>query len=166
MSKSKPTMNIWWPQTIHPNTAIINKAINIESLPNIIHWLNLESISVIKPKAGKTKIWTSGCPKNQNKCWNNIKSPPLNGSKKEQLKCRSKIIIVITPARTGRLIINKTDVKNIDQQYKGKNRNELIIERLEDFNKVTIKLIDPNKLLNPTMCKEKHKINRRIIYNW
>ena len=34
--------------------------------------------------------------------------------------------------RTGRLIINKTDVKNIDQQYKGKNRKELIIERLLD----------------------------------
>jgi len=92
---------------------------------------------------------------NQERCWNNIRSPPLNGSGKEQLKCRSKIIIVITPARTGRLIINKTDVKNIDQLYKGKNRNELIIERLEDFNKVTIKLIDPNKLLNPTMCREK-----------
>ena len=156
MSKSKPTMNIWWPQTIDPNTAIINKAINIESLPNIIHWLNLESISVIKPKAGKIKIWTSGCLKNQGKCWDDNKSPPLNGSKEGQLECRSEIIIVITPARTGGLIINKTDVKNIDQQYKGKNRNELIIERLEDFNKVTIELIDPNKLLNPTMCKEKN----------
>ncbi len=27
---------------------------------------------------------------------------------------------------------------------------------LLDFNKVTIELIDPNKLLNPTMCKEKN----------
>jgi len=54
------------------------------------------------------------------------------------------------------IIINNTDVKNIDQQYGGKNRKELIIERLVDFNKVTIELIDPNKLLNPTMCKEKN----------
>ena len=52
--------------------------------------------------------------------------------------------------------LNNTDVKNIDQQYGGKNRKELIIERLVDFNKVTIELIDPNKLLNPTMCKEKN----------
>ena len=65
-------------------------------------------------------------------------------------------ILIITPADTGRLIINKTDVKNIDQQYRGKNRKELIIERLLDFNKVTIELIDPNKLLSPTMCKEKN----------
>ena len=76
--------------------------------------------------------------------------------REEQLECRSEIIIVITPADIGRLIINSTDVKNIDQQYKGKNRKELIIERLLDFNKVTIELIDPNKLLNPTMCKEKN----------
>jgi len=30
-----------------------------------------------------------------------------------------------------------------------------MIDKLVDFNKVTIKLIDPNKLLNPTMCIEK-----------
>ena len=156
MSKSKPTMNMWWPQTIHPNAAVINKAANIESLPDIMHWLNLESISLINPKAGKIKIWTSGCLRNQGKCWDNNKSPPLNGSKEGQLECLSEIIVVITPARTGRLITKRTGVKNIDQQYKGKNRNELTIERLEDFNKVAIELIDPNKLLNPTMCKEKN----------
>ncbi len=57
--------------------------------------------------------------------------------------------------------INNTDVKKIDQQYGGKNRKELIIERLLDFNKVTIELIEPNKLLSPTMCNGK---NMRSIY--
>jgi hypothetical protein len=39
------------------------------------------------------------------------------------------------------------------------------IETDEAFNVVTIKLIDPNKELNPTKCNEKHEINRgRIIY--
>ena len=52
--------------------------------------------------------------------------------------------------------INSILVKNTDQQYNGKNRKQLIIERLLDFNTVTIKLIDPNKLLNPTICKEKN----------
>ena len=33
---------------------------------------------------------------------------------------------------------------------------ELMIDRLLDFNKVVIELIDPNKLLNPTICKEKN----------
>ena len=67
---------MWCPQTIHPNRAIISNAIHIESLPNIIHWLDLEIISVINPKAGKISIYASGWPKNQNKCWNDNKSPP------------------------------------------------------------------------------------------
>ena len=145
-------MNRWWPQTIHPNTAVINKAINIGSLPDIIHWLNLDVISLINPEAGKIEIYASGCLKNQGRCWGNNKSPPLDGSKEGRLECRSKVIIVITPAETGRLITNSNDVKNIDRQYKGKKRKELIIDRLEDLNKVTIELIDPNKLLNPATC--------------
>lgn len=32
------------------------------------------------PNAGIINIYTSGCPKNQNKCWYNIGSPPLAGS--------------------------------------------------------------------------------------
>jgi len=51
VSISNPTINIWWPHTIHPKKAIINKAINIESLPNIIDELNLDNISLIKPNA-------------------------------------------------------------------------------------------------------------------
>jgi len=34
---SKPTINIWCPHTINPIITINNKAIIIESLPNIIH---------------------------------------------------------------------------------------------------------------------------------
>ena len=41
----------------------------------------------------------------------------------------------------------------LELYWRGKNRKELIIERLLDFNKVTIELIDPNKLLSPTMNK-------------
>ncbi len=35
-------------------------------------------------------------------------------------------------------------------------RSSDYIERLLDFNKVTIELIDTNKILNQTMCKEKN----------
>ena len=92
VSISNPTINIWWPRTIHPNTAVINKAINIESLPDIIHWLYLEIISLIKPKAGKIDMYASGCLRNQGKCWDDNKSQPLNGSKNGRLECRSEII--------------------------------------------------------------------------
>lgn len=134
----------------------MNKAINIESLPKIIHWLNLERISLINPKAGKIRIYTSGWPKNQKRCWKSKRSPPLKGSKKEELKCRSKIIIVIHPANTGKERINNKEVKKIDQGNKGKNKESCKIERLQAFNKETIKLIEPNKELNPAKCKEKN----------
>lgn len=45
---------------------------------------------LIIPKAGIIKIYTSGCPKNQNKCWYNMGSPPPAGSKKVVLKYRVK----------------------------------------------------------------------------
>lgn len=47
-------------------------------------------------------MYTSGCPKNQNKCWNNTGSPPPDGLKNEVFKFRSVRSIVIAPARTGR----------------------------------------------------------------
>jgi len=70
------------------------------------------------------------------------------------LKCLSNIIIVILPASTGREIIKSKLVKKIDHGNKGKNKEEYKIERLTDFNNVTIKLIEPNKELNPATCKE------------
>jgi hypothetical protein len=49
-------------------------------------------------------------------------SPPLIGSKKDELKCLSKIIIVITAAKIGNEIINNIDVKNVDQLNNDKNK--------------------------------------------
>jgi hypothetical protein len=71
------------------------------------------------------------------------------------LKCLSEVIVVIHPANTGRDINNKKEVKNIVRGNKGIYKLE-ITERLDAFNEVTIKLIDPNKEDNPTKCKEKN----------
>lgn len=69
------------------------------------------------PNAGRIKIYTSGCPKNQNKCWNRMGSPPPVGSKKDVLRLRSVNNIVIPPAKTGkarrrRMTVIKTDHTN------------------------------------------------------
>ena len=64
----------------------------------------------INPNPGKIKIYTSGCPKNQNKCWYKIGSPPPEGSKKEVFKFRSVNNIVIAPAKTGNESNNKKAV--------------------------------------------------------
>lgn len=73
----------------------------------------------IIPKAGRIKIYTSGCPKNQNKCWYRTGSPPPAGSKKEVFKLRSVRSIVIAPAKTGRDKRSKMAVINTAQTNKG-----------------------------------------------
>lgn len=46
-------------------------------------------------------MYTSGWPKNQNRCWYRIGSPPPAGSKNEVFRFRSVSSIVIAPAKTG-----------------------------------------------------------------
>lgn len=53
------------------------------------------------PKPKRIKIYTSGCPKNQNKCWYKIGFPFPKGLKKFIFKLLSRIIIVIVLDKTG-----------------------------------------------------------------
>lgn len=163
VSISKPTINIWCPQTMQPKNAIINIAINMESLPKIRLMVYFDINSLIKPNAGKIKIYTSGWPKNQNKCWKYILSPPLIGSKNDVLKCLSNITIVMHPAKTGKDKISKNEVKNNDQLKRERNNKLYCIDNEHALNIVTIKLIDPNNELKPRRCKEK---NNKSMAEW
>ncbi|GHJ61420.1 hypothetical protein NOK12_39380 [Nocardioides sp. OK12] len=78
----------------------------------------------IIPNPGRIKIYTSGWPKNQNKCWYKIGSPPPVGSKKDVLKFRSVKSIVIAPAKTGKDKSSKNAVIRTDQENNGKKFNE------------------------------------------
>ena len=80
VTMSEPIICEWCPHTIRPRNVVVKIAINVESLPKILHRLYLDSISLIIPNAGIINIWTSGWLRDQNKCWGKIKSPPLNGS--------------------------------------------------------------------------------------
>jgi len=73
----------------------------------------------ITPNPGRIKMYTSGCPKNQNKCWNRMGSPPPVGSKKDELKFRSVSSIVIAPANTGRESRRRIAVRNTAHTNKG-----------------------------------------------
>ena len=156
VTMSEPIICKWCPHTIRPRNVVVKIAINIESRPKILHRLYLDSISLIIPNAGIISIWASGWLRDQNKCWGEINSPPRNGSKKLVLECLSNVIIVIRPANTGRGIINKNGVKNILRGNNGINNTDCKIANDVPFNIVTIRLIDPNKGLNPTKCKGKH----------
>lgn len=86
-------------------------------------------------------MYTSGCPKNQNKCWYKIGSPPPIGSKNVVLKFRSVNSIVMAPAKTGNDNSNKITVNKTDQMNRGILSKLRLLERM--FTIVVMKLIDP-----------------------
>lgn len=95
----------------------------------------------IIPNPGRIRIYTSGCPKNQNKCWYRIGSPPPVGSKKEVLKFRSVSSMVIAPARTGS--DNKRRIAVINTDHTNSGIESSLIEEDRMFMMVVIKLIAP-----------------------
>lgn len=82
------------------------------------------------PNPGRIRIYTSGCPKNQNKCWNRIGSPPPAGSKKVVFRFRSVRSIVMAPANTGRDITNRNAVMATDHTNRGIRSNEQALCRI------------------------------------
>lgn len=71
------------------------------------------------PKPGRIRMYTSGCPKNQNKCWYRIGSPPPAGSKKVVFRFRSVRSIVMPAANTGRERRRSTAVIRTDHTNNG-----------------------------------------------
>jgi hypothetical protein len=112
-----------------------------------------EIVVLIIPNPGMIKIYTSGCPKNQNKCWYSIGSPPPATSKKDVLKFLSVSTIVIAPANTGKESNSKTAVTIIAHP----NRANLcsLIPGALIFKIVVMKFIAPSRLLIPDKCKAK-----------
>jgi len=86
-------------------------------------------------------MYTSGCPKNQNRCWYRMGSPPPAGSKKEVFKFRSVRSIVIAPANTGKESNNSKAVIKIDQQSILIRSKEIFLLRMLLI--VVMKLIAP-----------------------
>ncbi len=63
-----PLWNMWWPQTIQPRNAIAMMAYTIEWYPKTGFRDPLAITSDTTPIAGRIRMYTSGCPKYQNKC--------------------------------------------------------------------------------------------------
>lgn len=114
-------------------------------------------VVLIIPKPGIIKMYTSGCPKNQKRCWYKIGSPPPATSKNDVLKFLSVKTIVIAPANTGRDNNNNTAVITTAHPNKANLCN--LIPGLLIFNIVVMKFIAPNKLLTPDRCSAKIAIS-------
>ena len=70
------------------------------------------------PNGGNINIYTSGWPKNQDKCWYSNRSPPPQASNYHVLKCLSNNNIVTAEANTGTDIIINHAVIYILHIYK------------------------------------------------
>ena len=64
-------------------------------------------------------MYTSGWPKNQNRCWKRTGSPPWAESKKAVPKLRSVNSMVMAPASTGSESSSRKAVTRIDQTKSG-----------------------------------------------
>src|SRR5436190_20029571 len=71
-----PVTNMWCAHTRNARIAMANNDPNIAMYPKMGFLELTESISDTIPIAGKRIIYTSGCPRNQNKCWKRIALPP------------------------------------------------------------------------------------------
>jgi hypothetical protein len=107
----------------------------------------------IIPNPGRIRMYTSGCPKNQNRCWYRIGSPPPDGSKNDVLKFRSVRSIVMAPANTGKARSRRIVVIRIDHE----NSGILSIDSVLVFMLmiVVMKLIAPRMEDTPARCSLK-----------
>ena len=71
-----PVTNIWCAHTTNAKAVMANKEPTIAMYPKIGFRELIDMTSEAIPIAGKIIIYTSGWPKNQNKCWNKIGLPP------------------------------------------------------------------------------------------
>ena len=94
------------------------------------------------PNAGRIIMYTSGCPKNQNKWRNKIGSPPPEAIKNVVPKLRSVSSIVIAPAKTGRDNSSRKAVISIAQTNSGIRCS--VIPGARMLNMVVIKFAAPS----------------------
>lgn len=66
---SSPTVNMWWAHTTNPSSPIAMIAYIIPSIPNVSFFpvYNVRMCDTI-PNPGMIRMYTSGWPKNQNRC--------------------------------------------------------------------------------------------------
>lgn len=98
-------------------------------------------------------MYTSGCPKNQNRCWYRTGSPPPAGSKNDVLRFRSVRSMVMAPARTGRVRRRRSTVRITAQTNRGIRSSRIPFHRMLII--VVIKLIAPRIDAAPARWREK-----------
>src|ERR1039457_5941628 len=87
--------------------------------PNTGFFEKVDTIWLTMPKPGRIRMYTSGWPKNQNRCCQSSGSPPWAESKKVVPKLRSVNSMVMAPASTGSDRRSRKAVTRIDHTKSG-----------------------------------------------
>src|ERR1700732_5355056 len=72
-----PLINMWCPHTMKPSKPIDSMAYTIALYPKMGLRENTETNSEHNPSAGRIPSYTTGSPKNQNRCCHKSGEPPL-----------------------------------------------------------------------------------------
>ena len=100
-STTLPVTNMWCAHTDVDRAVMARVARTRPLYPKTGRRANTGMISVTTPKNGRAMMYTSGWPKNQNRCWNRTGEPPATGSKKWVPNWRSASSIISAPVSTG-----------------------------------------------------------------
>src|ERR1044072_1589036 len=105
------------------------------------------------PKPGRIRMYTSGWPKNQNRCWKRTGSPPPSFAKNVVPKLRSVSSMVMAPASTGSDSSSRNTVTRIDQTNSGILCSVMPGARI--LKMVVMKLMAPRIDEAPARCSDK-----------
>ena len=96
-----PVVYMWCAHTDVDSAVMASVARTIPLYPNNGRRENTGITSETTPKNGRAMMYTSGWPKNQNRCWNRIGDPPSCGSKNWAPNSRSASNMISAPVSTG-----------------------------------------------------------------
>src|SRR3954467_11042559 len=114
---------------------------------------NVETMWLTMPKPGKIRMYTSGWPKNQNRCWNSTGSTPPSAEKSVVPKLRSVSSMVIAPASTGSASSSRNTVTRIDHTNSGILCSVMPGARMLKI--VVMKLMAPRIEEAPARCSDR-----------
>ena len=116
---------------------------------------NTGIISEVTPKKGSASTYTSGCPKNQNKCCQST-APPFSGSKICPPNRRSIPRANKADARGGKIIIIKIEVIRV--AHVNTDIRHIVMPGARIATIVVMKLTAP--IIVPNPCKARPKTHK------
>ena len=112
---------------------------------------NTGSTSLTIPNAGKIRMYTSGCPKIQNRCCHSNGSAPASTVKNVASKLRCNVNNTSATVMTGMANNSKKLVTMIIQLNVGTRIIDMPLVRM--LRTVTIRLMAPVREAMPVICK-------------